>query len=72
MNNKDEGNNADQLKGEGQRVYAILNDLLLKAEVVEMLKSELFDEILKPDAPDLAQIFDEDTANLLLGHAEIE
>jgi len=41
-------------------------------EVVELLKSEFFEEILKPDSPDLAQIFDDDTANTLLGHADIE
>lgn len=44
----------------------------IKLEVVEMLKSEFFEEIQKPDAPDLAEIFDEVTASILLSHAEIE
>lgn len=43
-----------------------------KLEIVELLKSEFFDEILKNDAPDMIQAFGEHIGQLLITHAELE
>jgi len=42
---------------DAQRTISIIEEMHSKLEIVELLKSEFFEEILKNDAPDMVNSF---------------
>ena len=57
---------------EATRVIAILGEMKEKMEIVELLRSEFFEEILKPDAPDMIERFGDQLGTLMHHHAQLE
>ena len=54
------------------QALAIIDEMQAKLEIVELLKHEFFEEILKSDQADLHTYFGEEIAILMNQHAQIE
>ena len=57
---------------DAHRTIAIMEELQKKLEIVDLLKSEFFDELMKVDHQDMTQYFGDHIGQLLHFHAELE